>query len=169
MATPVSSPTISVGGNVEGSIVIGNNNFVVNNNHGTIVYQQAQAQVRLREMMPRPPRAPRSFVGRVSELAELNELIRNHEPVLFTGEEGVGKSYLLKEAANGEAAQAQPNGVVFLENIDQAGTVLSLEDILQLLFDALFESDPPLKVTFASARTYLSNTSPLVLLNDLIS
>jgi hypothetical protein len=168
MATPVSSPTISVGGNVEGSIVIGDNNFVVNTNHGTIVYQQAKLQVRLRDMMPRPPRAPRSFLGRVRELAELDDLIRNHEPVLVLGEEGVGKTYLLKQAANGDAAQAQPNGVVYLEGIDQVGAVLGWEDILQRLFDALFESEPPLKVTLASARTYLSNTSPLVLLDDLV-
>ena len=168
MATPVSSPTISVGGNVEGSIVIGDNNFVVNTNHGTIVYQQAQLQVRLRDMMPRPPRAPRSFLGRVRELAELDDLILNHEPVLILGEEGMGKTHLIKKAANGEAAQAQPNGVVFLEGIDQAGAVLGWEDLVQRLFDAMFESDPPLKVTLASARTYLSNTSPLVLLDNLV-
>ncbi|MEJ2354244.1 MAG: NB-ARC domain-containing protein, partial [Anaerolineales bacterium] len=168
MATPVSSPAISVGGNVEGSIVIGDNNFVVNTNHGTIVYQEAKLQVRLRDMMPRPPRAPRSFLGRVRQLAEINDLILNHEPVLILGEEGMGKTYLIKKAANGEAAQAQPNGVVFLEGIDQAGAVLGWEDLVQRLFDAMFESDPPLKVTLASARTYLSNTSPLVLLDNLV-
>jgi hypothetical protein len=168
MATPVSSPTISVGGNVEGSIVIGDNNFVVNTNHGTIVYQEAKLQVRLRDMMPRPPRAPRSFLGRVRELAEINDLILNHEPMLILGEGGMGKTYLLKQAANSEAVQGQPNGVVFLEGIDQAGAVLGWEDLLQRLFDALFESDPPLKVTYASARTYLSNTSPLILLDNLV-
>lgn len=168
MTTPVSSPTISVGGNVEGSIVIGDNNFVVNTNHGTIVYQQAQLQVRLRGVLPRAPRAPRSFLGRIQELAELNDLILNQEPVLITGTEGIGKTYLLKKAAHEEAAQNQTHGVVFLTGIEQQGTVLGWEDLLQQLFDALYESEPQLKVTFASARTYLSNTSPLVLLDDLV-
>lgn len=166
MVMPGSSPTIQVGGNVEGSIVIGDNNFVVNNNHGTIVYKEAQPQVRLRSMAPRPPRAPRTFTGRERELAALNDLIADRAPVLMTGADGIGKSYLLKRVANEEAAQELPNGVVFLEGIDPSGTALAWDDLQQLLFDALFESDPPLKVTFASARTYLSNTSPLVLLDN---
>jgi len=159
--------TINVTGNVEGSIVVGDNNFVVNNNQGTIVYKQAGPQVRLRELAPRPPRAPRAFVGRECELQELGEWIDKRQPVLLQGIDGVGKTTLLKQASNSQAAAGQKNGVVYLEGIDQAGTALAWEDIQQLLFDALFESDPQLKVNSASARTYLSNTSPLVLLDNL--
>ncbi|MCI0520990.1 MAG: ATP-binding protein, partial [Chloroflexi bacterium] len=167
MVAPVASPTISVAGNVDGSIVIGDNNFVVNNNYGTLVYKQAGPQVRPRQMAPKPPRAPRSFFGRTRELAALNQHILKREPVLLQGMEGIGKSYLVKQAANSEEAYAQPNGVVFLEGVDQDGAVLGWDDIQQLLFDALFESEPQLKVSFASARTYLSNTSPLILLDNL--
>jgi len=167
MVSPVASPTISVTGNVEGSIVIGDNNFVVNNNYGTLVYKQAGPQVRLRAMAPKPPRAPRSFLGRSRELAQLNQRILKREPVLLQGMEGIGKSYLVKQAANSEEAQAQPDGVVFLEGVDQTGALLGWDDLQQLLFDALFESEPQLKVSYASARTYLSNTSPLILLDNL--
>ena len=135
MTMPESIPAISVGGNVEGSIVIGDNNFVVNNNHGTIVYKQAGLQVRARSMVPRPPRAPRGFLGRTRELEELDELIQKRTPVLLEGIEGIGKTYLLKQAANLEAAHGQPNGVVFLEGIDQDGTILEWDDILQRLFE----------------------------------
>ncbi len=38
------SANIQIGGNVEGNIVVGDNNFVVNTNHGTIVYKQADGQ-----------------------------------------------------------------------------------------------------------------------------
>jgi hypothetical protein len=69
--TQTSAPSITVAGNVEGSIVVGDNNFVVNTNHGTIVYQQAAPRVQLREAMPQPPRKPRTFIGRTSELAQL--------------------------------------------------------------------------------------------------
>jgi hypothetical protein len=58
--------------------------------------------------------------------------------------------------------------VVYLEGIDQAGTVLGWDDLLQQLFDALYESEPQLKVNYASARTYLSNTSPLVLIDNMM-
>jgi hypothetical protein len=167
MEQSASAPSISVAGNVEGSIVVGDNNFVVNTNYGTIVYKQASPQVRLRQFAPRPPRSPRGFVGRDRELALLSQRIGNREAVLLEGPEGIGKTALLKQAANSEAARSEPNGVVLIEGVDQEGKALGWNDILQYMFDSLFESDPSLKVTPASARTYLSNTTPLILLDNL--
>ncbi|HEU0297142.1 MAG TPA: hypothetical protein VFR47_30660 [Anaerolineales bacterium] len=60
-----------------------------------------------------------------------------------------------------------PHGVMFLEGIDERGQALGAEDVIQRLFDKLFESEPPLKVNFDIAQTYLSNTRPLVILNGL--
>lgn len=167
MSSMTAAPSIQVAGNVEGSIVVGDNNFVVNTNHGTIIYKQAAPQVRMRELIPRAPRLPRGFVGRAPLLAELDERIAGREALLVQAGPGMGKTSLLKKAANAEAAQAQMHGVVYLEGIDPEGRLLAWEDLLQMLFDALFESDPHLKVTTASARTYLSNTQPLVLLDGL--
>jgi hypothetical protein len=48
---------IQIGGNIDGNIVVGDNNFVVNTNHGTIVYKQVAAQVRPRNFVPQPPYA----------------------------------------------------------------------------------------------------------------
>src|SRR3972149_2200022 len=77
MASSVSAPVnIQIGGNVEnGNIVVGDNNFVVNTNHGTIVYPQAKPQVRLREFAPQAPRAPRGFINRTAELQKLEAWI----------------------------------------------------------------------------------------------
>lgn len=166
MAAPQSpAPSIVVQGNVQGSIVNGNNNFVVNTNNGTIVYKQAAPRVAVRTMSPKPPRKPKSFIGREKELAQLEKWIAGSDPVLLSGQPGLGKTTLAKQAANGPAALSQPNGVVFIESPDQDGKVLSFDDIVQVMFDALFESDPPLKVDVVSARTYLSNVRPLVYLN----
>jgi hypothetical protein len=168
MATAAATTSISVGGNVEGNIVVGDNNFIVNTNYGTLIYKQAgPPHVGLRSLAPKPPRPPRNFLGRSRQLADLDAMIRDRTPILLQGIDGAGKSYLIKQVANGQAAQSQPNGVVFLEGIDQSGAALDWNDIVQLLFDALFESEPQLKVNTASARTYLSNTSPLVLLDNL--
>jgi hypothetical protein len=163
MAAPVS---VQVEGNVEGSIVVGDHNFVVNHNHGTIFYKQAAPQVRLREMKPRPPRPPRIFLDRQQEFAQLEAWIGRNEIAVIHAADGMGKSSLLRQAANTQAAAALPDGVLLLEGLDAEGRALSAADILQRLFDALFESDPPLKVNEASARTYLSNTRPLVLLDE---
>ncbi len=158
--------SIQISGNVAGSVVIGDNNFVVNTNHGTIVYQQAAPQVQKRTLVPAPPRAPRGFVNRADELARLEAWIRSNEIVLLHAPDGLGKTALLKQAANSPAARAMPDGVILLESVDASGQALGPEDILQRLFDALFESNPPLKVNATSARTYLSNTRPLVLFDE---
>jgi hypothetical protein len=158
--------SIQISGNVAGSVVVGDNNFVVNTNHGTIVYQQAAPQVQKRALAPAPPRAPRGFVNRTDELDRLENWIRSNEIVLLHAPDGFGKTTLLKKAANGEAARAMPDGVVLLESVDASGQALGPEDIIQRLFDALFESNPPLKVNATTARTYLSNTRPLILFDE---
>ncbi|MCG2785797.1 MAG: ATP-binding protein [Anaerolineae bacterium] len=158
--------SIQISGNVAGSVVIGDNNLVVNTNHGTIVYQQAALQVQKRALVPAPPRAPRGFVNRSAELARLESWISAHEIILLHAPDGLGKTALLKQAANSAAARAMPDGVILLESVDASGQALGPEDVIQRLFDALFESNPPLKVNATSARTYLSNTRPLVLFDE---
>ena len=153
--------------NVAGAVVAGRTGFAVNVNYGTIVYQEATPRVNLRDVMPRPPRAPRGFIGRARELSQLDQLIAANEPVMVWGPDGIGKSTLIRQAAHSQAARALPNGVLFLEGVDEDGLALGPGDVIQRLFDALFESEPPLKVNVASARTYLSNTRPLVLLDRL--
>lgn len=164
MAQPA-APSVTVEGNVEGSIVVGDNNFVVNTNHGTIIYKQAAPRVQLRASASLPPRKPRGFVGRARELALLEGWLAAGEPAYISGPDGVGKTTLAKQAANSGAGSAAPNGVLFVEGIDEGGKLLGLADLVQRMFDALFESEPPLKVDLTSARTYLSNTRPLLLLS----
>ncbi|MEK9161946.1 MAG: hypothetical protein AAB261_01490, partial [Chloroflexota bacterium] len=159
--------TITVSGNVEGSIVVGDNNFVVNTNHGTIVYKQASPRVKLRDAMPQPPRAPRNFVNRVDELNQIEKWIQAREAITIYGEDGVGKSALIKKAAAGDAASQMPNGVLLMEGVDEDGDALSFDDVVQRMFDALYESEPQLKVSTTTARTYLSNTKPLVVFDNL--
>jgi hypothetical protein len=166
MATPEPAKSvIVVEGNVGGSIVSGDNNFVVNTNNGTIIYKQSAPRVLARSMMPRGPRKPRSFIGRAKELNQLETWIAAGDPVLLSGPVGLGKTTLAKQAANGAAAASRPNGVMVLEGVDEAGRLLGFSDIVQRLFDAFFESDPRLKVDLAVARTYLSNLKPFVYLS----
>src|SRR5690349_7941502 len=157
---------IQVGGNVEGSIVVGDNNFVVNSNHGTIVRQEALA-VQRRSLSPQPPAEPEGFVGRKTELKRVVDLIAEGKTVVIVGVDGIGKTSLIKEAANSQSARSQPDGVVFVDALDEDGNLLEFGDLVQRIFDALFESQPHEKVNLTSARTYLSNYRPLVLLNSI--
>ena len=157
---------IQVAGDVEGSIVVGDNNFVVNHNHGTIVRQEALS-VRRRSLSPQPPAEPEGFVGRKREQKQVEDWISQNKVVVVQGADGIGKTSLIKEVANSQAAKAQPDGVVFVDALDEEGKLLEFGDLIQRLFEALFESKPPEKVDLSSARTYLSNTHPLVLLNSI--
>ncbi|HLO27857.1 MAG TPA: ATP-binding protein [Anaerolineales bacterium] len=159
---------INVSGNVYGHIITGDNNVIETHDYyGAVINQQAALPAQRRSFSPKPPRKPIGFVGRKLELKQMEDLIASATPVIVHGLDGIGKTSLAKQAANSESAKAQPDGVVFLEGLDEAGKLLEFSDLIQRLFDALFESQPPLKVDMASARTYLSNTQPLVLLSSL--
>lgn len=157
---------IRVEGNVAGSIVLGDNTFVVHSNHGTMIYKHAAPQVRLRPFAAQPPSAPRGFINRSAELSRLEDWIASNETVLIHAPDGLGKTALLRQAANSQAARAMPHGVIWLEPPGFESQSLGADDVFQQLFDALFESDPPLKVDSVTARTYLSNTRPLVVLDE---
>src|SRR5512136_834978 len=160
--------SIQVGGDVNGDIIIGNHNFKVNTNYGTIVYNApAEPVIKRREARPQPPRAPLDFFDRTGELAQVEQLIRLGKAVAICGSDGAGKSALLRQAANGTAAHTLPDGVILLEGLDEQGHTLHPGDVIQRWFDAFYLSDPPLKVTSASAQPYLSQLRPLVLLDHL--
>jgi hypothetical protein len=166
MTLPATAPALPAAPNIPGQIYAADYILKVNNNYGTIVYNQPAPQVRVRDAVPQPPRSPRGFVGRDKELGELEKLIAANEATVVYGAEGVGKTALLKRAANGDAARALPGGVLLVEGVDATGTGLGPDDVIQCLFDAVCESDPPLKVNATTARTYLSSTRPLVLLDN---
>jgi len=164
----VGASGVLVQGNVEGSIYVENKHMAVHADHGAIVnYYDAPPRVKKRDVAPQPTRPLRGFVNRTRELDQLERIITGGEMATVYGLDGMGKTALLKQAANGRAAGALPDGVLFLEGIDEAGRALGTEDVIQRLFDKSYESEPRLKVNFDVAQTYLSNLRPLVVLNGL--
>jgi hypothetical protein len=150
--------------NVEGSIASGGYAIAVHP-QGALVSRQATLRVRPRATLLGPPRPQRGFINRSVELGKLENWIFASEVVLVHGPDGMGKSALLKQAANTPSARTM-SGVILLENVDHDGQALGLEDIVQRLFDTLFESEPPLKVDTNLARDYLANTRPLLLMDE---
>jgi len=159
---------VLVQGNVDGSIYVENKMMEVNADHGAVVnVYDDSPRVKKREVVPQPTRPLRGFVNRSNELKRLEQIITDSEVATIHGMDGMGKTVLLKQAANSGAAQTLPDGVLFMEGIDENGQALGFEDMIQRLFDKSFESNPPLKVNFDVAQTYLSNLKPLVVLNGL--
>jgi len=74
---------------------------------------------------------------------------------------------LLKHIANLFPPEQFPDGVVFVDGEWEALAASGLDGVVQSVFEALFESDPPLKVSISTARTYLGSVKPLILLDHL--
>ena len=156
---------VAVAGNVGGSIINGDKNTVVNDNHGAIVFNEAPPPVKRKAAKLPAPREPLEFFDRIGELTQINQLIPNNKAVTIYGPDGAGKSTLLRKAANSQAARALADGVLFIEGIDVDGKVLGPDDVIQRMYDSLFESNPPRKVDATSARPDLAKTRPLVVLD----
>ena len=120
---------------------------------------------RAKPIGPPPPRRPRGFIGRAAELAQLDQQIAAQEALTLYAPDGAGKSALLKQAANGRAAQARPDGVAFLEGVDIDGTLLGPNDLIQRLFEKYFIADPPLNVNADSAQPHLSTLQALIIID----
>ena len=135
--------------------------------YGAVINEAPREPViKRRDAKPQPPRAPLDFFDRTGELAQVEQLITQGKPVAICGSDGAGKSALLRQAANGAAAHTLPDGVILLEGLDEQGHTLLPGDVIQRWFDAFYLSEPPLKVTAASAQPYLSQLRPLVLLDN---
>lgn len=169
--SPNATSSVVVHGNVTGNIVAGNNNvlnYEVHNHYGAVINRyKSRPPVKLRDVKPQPPRPPTDFVGREAELKQLEQHIKAGKAILLHGHEGIGKSTLIRKAANSSTATTMQDGVLFLEGEEEQSQPLRFEDLLQRSFDALHESNPRLKVDRTTARTYLSNTKPLVLIDRL--
>ncbi len=157
---------VQVEANVYGTIAASNTHFVVNTHHGALISKQPAPQVRLRPATPQPPHEPGKFINRAAELAKLEDWIASNDIALIHAPDGLGKTALLRQSANGEAARAMSGGVILLEPPGFEGLSLGADDVCQQLFNALFESSPLLKVDSVTARVYLSKTRPLVVLDE---
>ncbi|MBI5651307.1 MAG: hypothetical protein HZC40_12830 [Chloroflexi bacterium] len=161
------APSIQVQGDVHGSIVSGDGNLVVNTNNGTIYFTAPKPQVSKRNVVPPPPRAPLNFLDRTDQVSQTSNALRANEPVALYGPDGIGKTALLKQVAAHLPRDQYPDGFVLLNGARETGVPQSLDDLAQTAFDALFESNPPLKVTTTTARTYLGNVRACFLLDHL--
>ena len=159
---------VLVQGNVEGNIYVENKKMEVNADHGAVVnVYDGSPRIKKRGVVPQPTRPLRGFVNRSNELKQLEQIIKDSDVATVLGLDGIGKTALLKQIANSSATQSLPDGVLFIEGIDEKGQALGFEDVIQRLFDKSFESDPHLKVNFDTAQTYLGKLKSLVVLNGL--
>ncbi|MCO6011487.1 hypothetical protein NE236_41710 [Actinoallomurus purpureus] len=136
MADDQSARRVHVGGNVSGQVVAGDHNLLINGDGTTVTVHHGAAPPVQRRRHPAARALPRPgapLFGRETELARLSGLVDDGVPVQVYGPSGVGKSALLRRLMADRAASG--TDVVFLP---AAG--LDVEDIVQELFDACYDS-----------------------------
>jgi hypothetical protein len=100
-------------------------------------------------------------LDRQTEAEELLADDGSARPVNLYGESGIGKTYVLRHAANLPAAQTFPDGIAYL-----IAKGMSLDDLLQALFEEFYECNPPLKVSGGEIRRDLKQKQALVIIDS---
>lgn len=160
---------IAIGGDMSGQIAIGSNIFQMridtvsgDGNVFNILPPPRHPTVKRRQQPTATVPAPLApFVGREAELAAVRPALTARQSVLLAGEDGIGKTMLLRQLAQ-EAVAARERPMVYLRASGQ-----SADDLAQELFGVLFESDQPFKPSHAQLRGYMEGLAAVVILDDL--
>jgi LysM repeat protein len=154
-----------ISGEISGQVAVGNYNLQIGSVHGGVV------NINLPDQRPRlRPRAtpvmilPRRIAGlldRVDEIGAAEMALTNELPVEFSAQSGLGKTTLLRLLARHSLTEVFPDGVIYLSARDQRPG-----DLLQSIFDALYEYDAPYKPSEGEIRYALQGKRALILLDD---
>lgn len=152
-------------GNVSGQVAVGSHILQIGSVHGGVVNVAVPEQ----RPVPRPRAAPvllrpRPFpglLGREDEVEAAVDALREARPVELSGPPGAGKTSLLRHLAHHAVTGSFPGGVAFLSALRQPA-----DDLLQSLFEALFQTDAPLKPTRTELCLLLQGWQALVVLDD---
>lgn len=128
---------LSVGGSVSGSVIVGDHNVIIQSGYSSVTLREEPPP----RPIPRPrlggsplPRGGPEPIGRDTEIRQIEDWLDEGLPVEVIGPPGIGKSLLLRTLAKRRSTSG--TNVVFL---DAAG--LGVEDVVQELFQACYESD----------------------------
>ena len=154
-----------VQGEISGQVAIGNHIVQIGSVHGGVVNIITPGQGARPRPRPVPVfLRPRPFPGlldRATDIHAANDALKSALPVEFYGQEGIGKTVLLRHLAHRPPNVPFPDGILYLRTRHQP-----LADLLQFLYDTFYESDVPFKPTDAQLRHDLQDKRALILLDD---
>ncbi len=154
-----------ISGEISGQVAVGTSILQIGSIHGGVVnIAPPQAQPTPGRVPPPVflrPRAVRNLLGRREEVEAALVTLQSSEPLEFHGEQGLGKTTLLRYLAYHSPPDLFPDGIVYISARRQPA-----EDVLQFLFDAIYQCDVPFKPTEGQLCRHLQSIQALVLLDD---
>lgn len=158
-------PTIQIAGSVHGQVAAGNFVYQAQSIGGVINQLKIEGDVIKPRKLPvddRPER-PHHVVGRATSETEILARI-DDGPVQLFGEEGAGKTWLLRDLCHRPEAEATRDGVAYVAALNRP-----LEDVVQSVFEAFFESALPqigIKPTTEQIRHAMVDVRAFVVVDD---
>ena len=156
---------VQIAGSVSGQLAIGNNIVQIGEIHGGIVNFISPDKKPTFTHKPRPTYVrPHTFPGLLNRTEELGTTVgalRVSESVSIHGQNGLGKTALLRFLAYNSPGDNFPDGIVYIPARGK-----TVEDILQEIFDSFYESDCLAKPSVAQLHQFLQSVCALILLDD---
>ena len=152
------------GATVSGQVAIGEHIVQIQAGPGArVTYTAPDARPEIRRRSVPVRRLPRDFpdlLGREAEVAAVGAALEARLSIEVSGQPGIGKTALLRHVAH-RADRHAPEGVVFAACGGQP-----VEDVLQFVFESLYESDIVFAPTAAQLAEHLAEPRALVVLDD---
>jgi len=163
--SPAADIQVSIQGNVSGQVAVGSNILQIGSIQGGIVNILPPEAAVAPRPRPKPvllrPRPFRGLLDRTIETGSALAAFKAALPLELYGSAGSGKTALIRHIAHVPETNLFPDGVVYLSARQQTAS-----ELLQSLFDAVYESDIPFKATDAQLRHALNACRALVIFDD---
>ena len=150
---------------ITGRVAVGRFVLQIGDPSGAVVREASRTErVHIR---PRPtpilvrPRLIRRLLNRRIEVAAALSALDAGLPIELSGEPGIGKTAILRHLAHHTRAASFVDGIAYVRARRQPFT-----DLLQLIFEAFYESDEISNPTDAEIRRGLRDKQALILLDD---
>jgi hypothetical protein len=156
---------LSIYGAIAGQIAVGRYVLEIGDPCGALVRDASRGELTRARPRPSPillrPKSIRGLLDR-QELAAALSALDAGLPLEITGEPGIGKTAFLRQLAHHPRAASYADGIVYLSARHQSST-----DLLQLIFEAFYESEGICKPAEPEIRRGLAQKQALILLDDL--
>ena len=156
----------NIEGDISGQVAVGNNILQIGSIHGGVVniYQPGdKPEPELRELpVFLRPRRISEFLDRRSQVGTAVASINDKISVEFFGEDGNGKTSLLRFISYQNYSDTVKDGIIYIPAREK-----DLSDVLQFIFNSFYKFHSPIKLQQAEFKHSLQKLNALIIIDDI--